>query len=307
MSKSFYQKDEYSLEDLDNLIKNGIEESLQLDYKASGSLSKEDKKKSEISKDISAFANSDGGIIIYGISEENHKPTSYSYIDGTVYTKEWLENIIDGNIQQRIKGVKIFPIRFNGELEKSIYIVKIPASIDAPHICSDKKYYRRYNFKSVPMEEYEIRLLYRRLSISEMDILSLWIAKGENSKNKNDINVFNRTVSILIKNISTSIELNCKVQVKIIDTSIDGIGFYYDQNSNISHHLVKDVGNENNFVISGYNKAPIFPDEELSLFSFTLQIETAHFERFKNEGVIAIKLYDSSSTKTAEYELKSII
>lgn len=50
-----------------DLINNGIEENLHLEYKSSSSLERTEGKKKEISKDISAFANSDGGTIIYGI------------------------------------------------------------------------------------------------------------------------------------------------------------------------------------------------------------------------------------------------
>ena len=57
---------------LENLIKNGIEEDQHLDYK-----SKIDKNNAEIAKDISSFANSDGGNIIYGIVEEKHKPKTF--------------------------------------------------------------------------------------------------------------------------------------------------------------------------------------------------------------------------------------
>ena len=63
--------------DLDNLIINQIEENIHLDYKASGSLAKSDGKKDEISRDVSSFANSNGGIIIYGIAEFNEKEKSF--------------------------------------------------------------------------------------------------------------------------------------------------------------------------------------------------------------------------------------
>ena len=51
------------------MILNQTEENLHLDYKGAGSLATIDGKKKEISKDISAFANSDGGFVIYGIRE----------------------------------------------------------------------------------------------------------------------------------------------------------------------------------------------------------------------------------------------
>ena len=50
-------------------IDDEIQESLTLDYKAADALGKRDEKKREITKDVSAMANSSGGVIIYGIAE----------------------------------------------------------------------------------------------------------------------------------------------------------------------------------------------------------------------------------------------
>lgn len=51
------------------MILGQVEENLQLDYTGAGSLALTDGKKKEIAKDISAFANSNGGMVIYGIRE----------------------------------------------------------------------------------------------------------------------------------------------------------------------------------------------------------------------------------------------
>lgn len=155
---------EYSIEIIESLIANEVEENIHLDYKASGALGKKDEKKSEIVKDVSAFANSDGGIIIYGLTEENHKPKEFDFVDGNVFTKEWLENIIH-QVQPHIEGIIIYPIRNDGNIEQSIYVVKIPRSEKAPHMARDHKYYKRFNFKSEPMEDYEVKdILHRKYS-----------------------------------------------------------------------------------------------------------------------------------------------
>ncbi len=95
--KDFYEKTEYSYEDIIGLIENEVEESIYLDFKDAKALDKSDNKKKDISKDVSSFANSDGGIIVYGIAEENHKASSVSFINGNEYTKEWLEQIINSS------------------------------------------------------------------------------------------------------------------------------------------------------------------------------------------------------------------
>src|SRR5687768_5788012 len=106
------EESEWTQQRLDALIRNGAEESMYLEFKAAGALAND--KKSEICKDVSAFANSDGGVIIYGIEERDHKANAFSFVDGAVITKEWLEQVTNDGIQKRIDKLKIYPVRFDG-------------------------------------------------------------------------------------------------------------------------------------------------------------------------------------------------
>jgi predicted HTH transcriptional regulator len=75
------------------LISVGEQESLTLDYKRSAALAKDDPKKNDLSKAVSAFANSEGGVLVYGMKEDKHVPTDIDEgIDRNVITKEWLES-----------------------------------------------------------------------------------------------------------------------------------------------------------------------------------------------------------------------
>lgn len=141
-------------------IDNEIQESLELDYKGADSLDKSDMKKREITKDVSAMANSSGGRIIYGIKEydakdQRHLPERIDPIAQDKFTKEWLEQVIN-NIRPRIIGITIQPIQLDSAPGHVVYVVDIPQSITA-HQALDKRYYKRFNFESVPMEDYEIR------------------------------------------------------------------------------------------------------------------------------------------------------
>lgn len=157
---------EWDETDLQKLIDDQLQESLQLDYKQSAALAMNDKCRAEIAKDVSAFANSAGGRIIYGIAEKDNLPV---YIDEGVdpkkITREWIENIIISRVQPRIPGIVIKPIQLkNG---RNAYVVDIPqATTFAPHQ-SDDRYFKRYNFSSVPMADYEIKDAMRRASASE--------------------------------------------------------------------------------------------------------------------------------------------
>ena len=167
---NFFEKNEYTEQDINTLIQDCAEETIYLEFKSSGAFGKTKEKRKEISKDVSAFANSAGGIIIYGLEEEDHVAKGKSFIDGSEYTKEWIENVISSNIQRRIPGVEIIPIRFNNNVKQTIYIVKIPESIYAPHMMKDKRYYKRHNFECSPMEEYEVRDIFNRKHIPDINL-----------------------------------------------------------------------------------------------------------------------------------------
>ena len=74
---------------LNNFIKSGIEESLTFEYKSAEALDRSESKKKEITKDVSAMANSAGGTLIYGIAEyfqpenKRHLPEKITPVDRT--------------------------------------------------------------------------------------------------------------------------------------------------------------------------------------------------------------------------------
>jgi len=150
----------WNKDEIQRYIDEEIEESLRLDYKASGALDKTDNKKKEITKDVSAMANSAGGLIIYGIKEyqeksKKHKPEEIDGIKRSEISKEWLEHVIS-NIQPRIDGLLIHPITIEDNEDLVVYVVEIPKSNTA-HQATNCIYYKRFNFESVPMEDYEVR------------------------------------------------------------------------------------------------------------------------------------------------------
>lgn len=147
-------------EDLRALIRNQVEESLQLEYKAAGALGPTHGKKTEVTKDVSAMANSAGGRIIYGIAEHDeegkqHLPKCLDPVDRSEFSKERLEQVIN-NIRPRIDGLAIFPVPLSSDDQHVAYVVDIPQGSTA-HQAQDHRYYKRYNFQSRPMEDHEVR------------------------------------------------------------------------------------------------------------------------------------------------------
>jgi hypothetical protein len=145
---------------LQNFITSEIEESLTLEYKSAEALDRNETKKKEITKDVSAMANSAGGVLIYGIAEfsqaeRRHLPERITPVDRRQYPREWVEQIIQA-IRPRIDGIVIHSINLSSGESDVAYVVEIPQSNTA-HQASDHRYYKRFNFQAVPMEDYEIR------------------------------------------------------------------------------------------------------------------------------------------------------
>ncbi|MGI8380419.1 AlbA family DNA-binding domain-containing protein [Priestia megaterium] len=188
---------EWTESDILELINNEIPESLNLDYKRIDSLGKSDGKKNEISKDVSSFANSAGGILIYGVVEDGNVPTSIDGgVDPNVISKEWIEHVINSRIQRRISGIRINQIKLSPPSTNVIYVLDIPQSNLAPHMAGDRRFYKRFNFESVPMEEYEVRDVGNRNITPDLKFDVQLINKGNNSSNQFACNflLFNESI-----------------------------------------------------------------------------------------------------------------
>ena len=144
---------------IQDLIDNKVKESINLEYKSCPALSKDRDPKMEVSKDVTAFANSEGGIIIYGVIDDKHLPIEIDEgYDPKIITKERLEQIIMDNIKPKIEGIIINQIEIGGKHDaRVVYVVSIPKSERAPHQASNKKFYVRRNFISEAMDIDEIK------------------------------------------------------------------------------------------------------------------------------------------------------
>ena len=156
LSKNFLDQEFF-----EQLINDRIEEDLHLEYKREIGTNT-----GEIAKDLSAFANSDGGYIIYGIEEDNHKPKQIIPITGAGI-KERLDQVAQSGIDP-ILNVKILPVdvNVNGNTGQ-VFLIYIPKKYPILHYAKKKnRFYYRSNFISTPMERYQIEQAFKeRLKI----------------------------------------------------------------------------------------------------------------------------------------------
>lgn len=143
-----------STAEIEQLIENGVQESLHLEYKDSRAIM-DGEFRDKLTKQISAFANSDGGLLIYGVQEKGNLPVRIdSGVANRLCNRERIESLILDGVSPRIEGIRIAIVPTS--TSTSICAIEIPKSLSGPHQAADKRYYRRFNFQSVPMEDYEI-------------------------------------------------------------------------------------------------------------------------------------------------------
>jgi len=149
--------------DIDSLIQNAVSESKSLEYKEELPNDTSDSKK-EFLADVSSFANSSGGDLIYGIKElrdEKNKSTGMpDKADGLNINFDSeirrLENMLRDSIEPRIIGINFKVIE--GFPEGSIIIIRIPKTWNSPHMVkSSSRFYARNNAGKYPLDVTEIR------------------------------------------------------------------------------------------------------------------------------------------------------
>jgi hypothetical protein len=125
--------------DINGLISRQEMESIILEFKKEPT---SDSK--EIAKDVSAMANSEGGIIIYGIEEDQTgKANSINWINASDNFPERFEEVITSTINPCV-NCRLSVIKDPSDDSKEVYIVFIPKSTKL-HMVIKNKDYRYYN------------------------------------------------------------------------------------------------------------------------------------------------------------------
>jgi hypothetical protein len=211
---------------LKELIRDKIEENFTLEYKSAGALTQDSKAKQEITKDISAMANSAGGVLIYGLAEFQddalkHLPEKVDPINRNDFSKEWLENIIF-QIRPRISELKIHSVQLASNTNHVAYVVEVPQGSTA-HQAADCRYYRRFNFQAVPMPDNEVRDVMNREAHPRVSIKAQFVVYPRQNKDGssgalvveiiNESDVFARHILVVIHS-----PLKVKGQAIVYDT-----------------------------------------------------------------------------------------
>ena len=158
------------IDDLNELKVNGVSESTTLEYKELLNLNKNSEKK-ELLYDISAFANTQGGEIIFGVNEKRDGAGKSTGLIDTICgiknlnfddTVKKIENLVRDGIEPRLNRLSWKEVEIDSE--SSVIILRVERSLNSPHmvkISGDKGFYTRFyarnNAGKNPMSYDEIK------------------------------------------------------------------------------------------------------------------------------------------------------
>lgn len=138
MSLFNYADMSVSLDELNKLIIDQTSEKRTIDYKLNLELNSDEQKK-EFLADIISFANTDGGVLIYGMKEKEAIPIELVGLstDNIDILKGRIESIIRDGIDPKLNTVKVIDVKIKAAL--FALVIKVPKSWASPHLVWYKK------------------------------------------------------------------------------------------------------------------------------------------------------------------------
>jgi hypothetical protein len=288
--KSFFEQEKYELKDIQTLIEIQAEETLYLEFKGGKAFAKDEKSVWKIAAQVSSFANSDGGVIIYGLAEFENKAHLIQYIDAKEFSKEWLQNIIDSKIQKKLSTFEIQQIENPKDPFQVIYLLKIKPSPQAPHMTAEKKYFRRTSTGKIAMEEYDLQAAYFRNGLVDLEFdVNVFGPEVEPNIHGNVSRLY-YNLEFFVKNVGNELALHYKLEIVINPFAVNSA------ENVVKNHKVH--GTKQQAIVETFsfnNVDPIFPNEAVNLCKMRLNFHKNNLAAY--QFPFYVRLYYQSGKK----------
>jgi len=166
LSRLYFSKDlrQVTVEDIQNLIDKKEVENYTLDYTEIPRKTSYD----ELAKVISAFLNTRGGLVIFGVSEiKNKYPKEITW--GSI-SKETLARNLYHKIVPWNEKIEIHFIEHMENENKRIFVIDVPKSKNPPHMGSEK-YYIRNVWENRPMTHHQIKRFFNETHMMKIPLI----------------------------------------------------------------------------------------------------------------------------------------
>ena len=158
-------------------------------------------------------------------------------------------------------------------------------------MAQDNRYYRRYNFSSVPMEDYEVKDLYNRVSVPKIEIERCVFAEKE--VGRDDITyLLKATIHNTGNRVCESYKLNFYINNATCCT-------FSHQTLDV-RNLVTGMDNDR-AKLSACSQAPIYPEEFLDMGIFQISVKKQHNEMFLENLIIDMILFCDGNKDEVAY------
>lgn len=295
----------------------------------------------ELSKQISAFANSGGGTIVFGIENpKTGKPLKVDSEGGVSLnlgngTREWLEDIIPTLVDFPLSKINVYELTA-GDNEssqiaagKGVFIIEIPSSEQAPHQALDNLYYARVGGKSKPINHRFVMDIIGRAKHPKlnMEITLLLAEESERAKYSGsddiEISCYCRNNGAIYANFVNGW---LYIPSKLIsggrrEAVIDGVKyrrFYFEnvhkdmvgwrdtyKNVNLGERSMPITGSEPMYIT---RFDPVLPGLRFHVATEELQFRTFEdIERFSEERIIWEIYADNAPKETGSFTIKELI
>ena len=152
------QLDSINESHLKALAANGVRESRSLEFKTRLAWGTDSEKK-EFLADVSALANGGGGDLVLGIEEDEGTATAVTGLESFDPDKDTLriESIVRDGIAPRIVGLRVRRVALSSG--RSVVVVRVPNSLNRPHMVVFKQWSRFYSRNSAGKYQLDVHEL----------------------------------------------------------------------------------------------------------------------------------------------------
>ncbi len=247
---------ELSVEDVEQLVTEQRHEDRHLEYKRQLPAKSEGVR--VFVQSIAALANTEGGVVIFGVEEENHVPKQ---VVGLVDAVEDVENRrLESYAREHIDpGVtNLIPHWHDWRDGKKILILEVPRSLSAPHGI-DGTYYGRQTGAKYPMPTNQLRQLFLERA--------LWEQEAEDFRKARVEGFLSDTLGLLGTTAGASVLVHILPlgRTREHDVVADTIDYNWDQRRAMARDLLTGMGRDGDRTFTD-GPSGIFPRHRAVLY-----------------------------------------
>ena len=129
--------------------------------------------KKELGKQVSAFANSGGGYLVFGISDDRQLEACETAV-GRQPMKDYLATMVEQSVEYPIRHFRVHRVPFKSDPDKAVFVIAIEDSPAAPHQAKEERvYYYRIDGHSKPAPHFHVELLRNRVTKAVLQIADI--------------------------------------------------------------------------------------------------------------------------------------